>query len=86
MIDIPVQYFPVQFAYTIQKDSPYFPAFWYQMSKLKENGAFHITQNRYKAASQVCPDYSGAPINFGQCFTAFLLLIAGIIIAFCWFM
>ena len=78
IIDIPVQYYPVQFAYGIQKNSPYFPAFWYQMSKLKENGAFHIIQKRYKAPDQVCPDYSGAPINFGQCFTAFLLLIGGV--------
>ncbi len=28
VIPIPVEYFPVQFAYAFQKDSPYFDAFW----------------------------------------------------------
>ena len=62
IIDVPVQYFPVQFAYAMQKQSPYFKAFWYQMSKLKENGAFHITEKRYESQPQVCPDYSGNPL------------------------
>ena len=68
----------------MQKESPYFKAFWYQMSKLKENGAFHITQQRYEAQPQVCPDYSGQPVNIGQCFTAFILLIAGIVFGLLW--
>ena len=54
------------------------------MSKLKENGAFHITQQRYEAQPQVCPDYSGQPVNIGQCFTAFILLIAGIVFGLLW--
>ena len=32
---------------------------------------------KYDAQPQVCPDYSGKPLGFGACFTAFLVLIFG---------
>ena len=50
------------------------------MSKLNENGAFEKLIEPYESEPQVCPDYSGQPINLGQCFTAFVLLLIGILI------
>ena len=37
--------------------------------------------NKYKAQPQVCPDMSGMPIEFANCFTAFLCLIGGLALA-----
>ena len=83
--DVPVRYFPEQLAYGIQKGSPYFGTFWYHMSKLNENGAFEKLIKPYESEPQVCPDHSGEPINLGQCFTAFVLLLIGILIGlFLW--
>ena len=82
IIDIPVPYNPVQLAYAIKKQSPYFDLFWYHMMKLQENGDFDITLQHYETQNQICPDYSGEPIKFGQCFTAFLVLIGGLICGF----
>jgi hypothetical protein len=79
-----VAYFPVSFAYTIQKQSPYFDAFWFHMTRLKENGAFKQIMDSYETQPQVCPDYSGQPLAFGQCFTAFIFLICGIVLGLFW--
>ena len=48
---------------------------------MKERGTTKQILEKYAADKQVCPDYSGEPIGFGQCFTAFLLLIAGAIVS-----
>ena len=82
IINIPVPYNPVLLAYAIKKQSPYFNVFWYHMMKLQENGDFDITVQRYETQNQICPDYSGEPIKFGQCFTAFLVLMGGLICGF----
>ena len=37
IIAIPIQYFPVQFAYGFQKNSPYFDAFWYMVRLIEFN-------------------------------------------------
>ena len=77
IIDVPKMYFPVQFAYTIQKNSPYFDALWFHMAKLKENGVFNEILNNDKPKPQMCPDYSGMPLALGQCFTAMMCLAIG---------
>ena len=45
---------------------------------------FHVMQLyvylRYEPDAQKCPDYTGRPIGFGQCFTAFIVHIGGIVI------
>ncbi|XP_059081679.1 glutamate receptor ionotropic, kainate glr-3-like isoform X2 [Tigriopus californicus] len=82
IIAVPVAYFPVQFAYAFQKKSPYFDAFWYQLNKMKERGATKQILEKYEAGKQVCPDYSGKPLGFGQCFTAFIALMGGMLLGF----
>ena len=53
IIDVPIAYFPVQFVYGIQKQSPYFDAFWFQLNRLKESGATKQILERYETESQV---------------------------------
>ena len=36
--------------------------------------------NTFFLLSQVCPDYSGKPLGFDNCFTAFVVLIAGLVL------
>ena len=86
VIDTGVPYYPVTFAYAMPKNSPFFEAFEYHIKNLKEIGAV----KRYHDMEQtsldpLCPDYSGLPINEGQCFTAFIILIFGASISFIWF-
>ena len=50
----------------------------YQMNKMKERGTTKQILDKYEAEKQVCPDYSGKPLGFGQCFTAFIMLIGGV--------
>ena len=44
---------------------------------MKERGATKQVLEKYAAEKQVCPDYSGKPVGFGQSFTAFLCLMGG---------
>ena len=46
ILDIPRAYFPAQFAYTIQKDSPFLEAFTYHMNVLKERGAMKVVSTK----------------------------------------
>ena len=47
-----------------------------------EKGNWNAIINRYEPKPQICPDMSGKPIEFPNCFTAFLILIFGAISAF----
>ena len=85
VIDTGVQYYPVTFAYAMPKNSPFFEAFEYHINHLKEIGAVKRYHNMYKTQDPVCPDYSGMPLNEGQCFTAFIVLFLGALISFAWF-
>ena len=44
---------------------------------MKERGTIGKILKKYEAEDQVCPDYSGKPLGFGQCFTAFIALLIG---------
>ena len=85
VIDTGVKYFPVAFAYAMPKNSPFYAAFHYHISKLKEIGAIKKSIDAYEAEAQVCPDYSGKPLSSGQCFTAFIILIIGAVMSALWF-
>ena len=53
---------------------------------MRENGKLGKILLEYEASPQVCPDSSGLPLGFESCFTAFLLLLAGMsmgVILFC---
>ena len=77
LVDIPQQYWPSQLSFITQKDSEYFDALNYHLSLMKEHGTLDQIIANYDVKSQVCPEYSGQPLGFGQCFTAFIALIIG---------
>ena len=77
VIDTGVPYFPVTFAYAMPKNSPFFAAFYYHLSQLKEIGAIKRYHDANEGEAQECPDYSGKALSGGQCFTAFIILMIG---------
>jgi hypothetical protein len=82
IIDTKSQYFQVQYAWPFQKYSPYLDIFNFYIKGYKEKGIFGALSNRYQSSSPVCPDPSGMPIEFPNCFTAFLALMAGMAVSF----
>ncbi len=56
----------------------------FHMNKLKENGAFKQIRDSYETQPQVCPDYSGQPLAWSQCFTAFICLVMGAAFGLLW--
>ena len=80
VIQIPSKYDFKPYAYGFQKDSPYLQLFNHYLKEMREKGTLKKILNKYKAAPQVCPDSSGLPLGFESVFTAFLLLVGGIIL------
>jgi hypothetical protein len=76
------QYLRVQYAWPFQKYSPYLDIFNFYIKGYKEKGIFDALSNRHQSSSPVCPDPSGMPIEFQNCFTAFLALMAGMAVSF----
>ena len=77
IVDIPKRYFPVQMAYTIQKDSPFRAAFTYHIKQLKESGIVDRIKARYEIKDQICPNNIGKPLKYSQCVSAFALMLGG---------
>ncbi len=77
IIAIPAKYDFKPYAYGFQKDSPYLPLFNYYLKEMREKGSLKQILEKYESPPQICPDYSGKPLNFGAVFTAFSILIAG---------
>ena len=75
-----------QLSWAIQQQSPFQEAFDYHIRKLKEVGAVQRYSKIHEAGDQVCPDYSGMPIDFKQCITAFYVLLSGAIGCTLWFL
>ena len=71
------KYFKRPYAWTFQKNSPYLDIFNFYIQELIQKGQWNAIINKYQAQPQVCPDLSGMPIEFANCFTAFLCLIGG---------
>ena len=80
VIQIPSKYDFKPYAYGFQKDSPYLHLFNHYLKEMREKGTLKKILNKYQAAPQVCPDSSGLPLGFESVFTAFLLLVGGIIL------
>ena len=79
VITLPAKYASIHVAYGYQKHSPYQGLFDYYIKEMKETGALKKILNKYETDTPVCPDGSGKPLGFESCFTAFLVLLSGII-------
>ena len=66
------KYFFRPYAWAFQKHSPYLDIFNFYIKEFKEKGTFRQIEKKYEPTPQVCPDLSGKPIEFPNCFTAFL--------------
>ena len=75
------KYFFRPFAWAFPKHSPYLASFNFFLRQFSETGAWSSIQKKYQARAQVCPDLSGQPMEWSNCFTAFLCLLIGIILA-----
>ena len=71
------KYFKRPYTWPFQKHSPYLDIFNFYIHELIQKGQWNAIINKYQAQPQVCPDLSGMPIEFANCFTAFLCLIGG---------
>ena len=85
IIDTGVIYNRITFNFAMPKNSQYYAAFYYHISKLKEGGVIKRYQNEEEPTAQNCPDFSGKAITGGQCFTAFLTLMIGAGVSSVWF-
>jgi hypothetical protein len=66
-----------------QKHSQYVQLFNHHIQDMKEKGIFNQIVEKYQSPQQSCPNYSGTPIGFESCFTAFLVLLCGLGISLC---
>ena len=46
---------------------------------MREKGSLKEILEKYEPPPQICPDASGLPLGFESCFTAFLVLIMGLL-------
>ncbi len=77
VIAIPAKYDFKPYAYGFQKDSPYLGIFNFYLKDMREKGTLKQILTKYESPPQVCPDYSGQPLGFDSCFTAFGILLLG---------
>jgi hypothetical protein len=70
-------------AYGFQKHSPYVQLFNHHIIDMRENGILNQILERYATPQQICPDYSGKPLGFESCFTAFLVFLIGLGFSIC---
>jgi hypothetical protein len=59
--------------------------FNFYLNELKEKGILKQIHKKYEGPGQFCPDYSGKSLGLGSCFTAFVVLIAGLCFGLCLF-
>lgn len=81
IIDIPKRYDFKPYAYGFQKYSPYLGPFNYYLRQMREKGTTKKILDEHEPQPQVCPDFSGKPLGLESCFTAFLILISGLIVS-----
>ena len=79
-----IKYFPSKYAFPIKKNSPFYQAFVYHITKMKETGRLQRLFKLYEVHDQVCPDLSGMPLSSKQCFTAFGILALGLGLSILW--
>lgn len=77
IVYIPGKYDFKQFAYGFQKDSPFLDLFNFYLKEMKEKGSLDQIFEKYETKPQVCQDYNGKALAFGNVFTAFGVLCFG---------
>ena len=75
------KYFKQPYGWPFPKFSPFLDVFNFYISEFIEKGSWDAITNKYAPKPQICPDNSGKPIDFSNCFTAFLILISGAVLA-----
>ena len=81
IIDIRPPIRNTQLAYATQKDSPLFQILKYHISNIKQVGLVQKYIRNYKIDAQKCRDYSGRSVTIQQCYSAFQILIAGMLVS-----
>ncbi len=71
------KYFMAPYAWAFPKHSPYLDMFNFFINELIEKGQWHALKQKHASFPQICPDMSGKPIDFANCFTAFLIFFTG---------
>ena len=74
-------YFKRPYAWAFQKHSPYLDGFNYFLQDFIEKGTWDAIQSKYEPQPQNCPDLSGMPVSWGTCFTAYMVLCGGFLLA-----
>ena len=77
LIWIPAKYDYKPYAYGFQKNSPWLDLFDFHLKEMREKGALKQIELQYQSPPQICPDLSGKPMGFNNCFTAFGVLFLG---------
>ena len=81
VIDIPFKGNKNPNAFGFQKNSPYVEIFDYYLRELLEEGIVDKIKEKYRTLPPDCGNSAGKPLGFTNCFTAFLPLVLGTIIA-----
>ena len=81
VIDIPFKGNKNPNAFGFQKNSPYVEIFDYYLRELLEEGIVDKIKEKYRTLPPDCGNSAGKPLGFTNCFTAFLPLVFGTIIA-----
>lgn len=77
----PTKYEHKPLAFALQKHSPFLGVFNFYLKQMQEKGTLKQIKDKYEIGTQLCPDLSGKPLEFGAVFTAFLLLAFGTLMA-----
>ncbi len=72
------KYFISPYAWMFPKNSPFLPIFNHYIREIIESGQWNAIVEKYSPPPQICPYTSGKPIEFANCFTAFLILCIGL--------
>ena len=75
------KYFKQPYGWPFPQFSPFLDIFNFYISEFIEKGSWDAITSKYAPKPQICPDRSGKPIEFSNCFTAFLILICGAVLA-----
>lgn len=76
IIAIPQKYDFKPYAYGFQMNSAFLGPFNYFLKQMRERGALKKILEKYESRPQVCPDYSGRPLGFDNCFTGTTKIIS----------
>ena len=73
-------------AFGFQKDSPLVDLFNYYLTEMRETGALDQIMKKYESGPQVCQDYSGKPLGFGNVSSAFAIILFALLLVVAMFL